>query len=482
MSNSATAAATTETPATPEFQEFAQVELTAEQIKLFDEKFRPRWHDINTNIAPSDFEQAAKALEEVFALVKVPTPPLVICSSPLAVGLSRGFFRLALTHLHDLAEKFSDTTEGKSLAATVAELQTDQNETLGIALSKEAFECWVLPINTTGIGARFAELNGDAAHREYGAIPDFWNRVLGEIAQAKSSDTKEILPTFPRLLDLKNTPNKEDTSVYKIAKESIQSTVNSLKFILGESAVHCLSSLVGKDWQEKVETFLQKSLDDCEPEVLAPVLSSIANTATEMMYGQHDWWMSQFDYFYELCPEFQTKLPAARKILNVVNHTSWYLAYRKVCWVCDRPYAFRMDGDRRLHSGEGPALGYRDGFKIYVHHGVHVPAKAIENPQDLTVEEIDSQVNVEVRRVLIEQKTWPVYLQESGAKVLEERHNDAENTNEALMEFKHGRVIMFACPSTARVYAQEVPETTGSCEEAQSYLSSGLNKRIISAA
>lgn len=63
----------------------------------------------------------------------------------------------------------------------------------------------------------------------------------------------------------------------------------------------------------------------------------------------------------------------------------------------------RFDRQSRLHSVDGkPGLEYSDGRAEFYWHGVKVPIHVVRNPELITAEEIDNEVNVETRRVMIE--------------------------------------------------------------------------------
>lgn len=51
-------------------------------------------------------------------------------------------------------------------------------------------------------------------------------------------------------------------------------------------------------------------------------------------------------------------------------------------------------------------------------HGTRVPGWIIERPQDISVSRIDSELNAEVRRVMIERYGLFRYMQDSGAAVI----------------------------------------------------------------
>jgi hypothetical protein len=63
----------------------------------------------------------------------------------------------------------------------------------------------------------------------------------------------------------------------------------------------------------------------------------------------------------------------------------------------------------------GPACAYPDGWAIYAVHGVRVPGWIIEAPQEITPEKIDTERNVELRRVMLSRFGESKYLEQSGA-------------------------------------------------------------------
>jgi hypothetical protein len=73
-----------------------------------------------------------------------------------------------------------------------------------------------------------------------------------------------------------------------------------------------------------------------------------------------------------------------------------------------------------LHSDSGPAVEFRDGWKIHAVHGVRVPEYVVERPDEITIEKIESEGNAEVRRVMIQRFSQERYMLESGAKVVHE--------------------------------------------------------------
>ena len=89
--------------------------------------------------------------------------------------------------------------------------------------------------------------------------------------------------------------------------------------------------------------------------------------------------------------------------------------------VCTPPSLVRTDDQRRLHSASGPAFVWLNDIQDYYWHGVHVDSYVVDNPERITVADIEGESNAEVRRVKIERFGQARYLVESGAR---EIHRD----------------------------------------------------------
>jgi hypothetical protein len=90
-------------------------------------------------------------------------------------------------------------------------------------------------------------------------------------------------------------------------------------------------------------------------------------------------------------------------IVAVTNECGWCYLYDECAVICDRYESVYRDEVGRLHSEDGPAVKYRDGFSLYFWHGTQVPDYVIERPEEITLEDIMNESNQEVRRVKIGQ-------------------------------------------------------------------------------
>jgi hypothetical protein len=75
-----------------------------------------------------------------------------------------------------------------------------------------------------------------------------------------------------------------------------------------------------------------------------------------------------------------------------------------------------------LHSHEKAAIGYGKDSEInrYFSNGVFLPRYVIENPEKITVDDIENERNVEIRRVKINRYGQERYLLDSDARIVAE--------------------------------------------------------------
>ena len=99
-------------------------------------------------------------------------------------------------------------------------------------------------------------------------------------------------------------------------------------------------------------------------------------------------------------------------------HCGWWAPYKNAVILQDRHSILRRDSQHRLHCEDGLACGYPDGWGVYAWHGVRVPEQVIMRPETITVEQIRSESNVEMRRVMIERYSLDRYIDDSGAKII----------------------------------------------------------------
>jgi len=140
-------------------------------------------------------------------------------------------------------------------------------------------------------------------------------------------------------------------------------------------------------------------------------------------WGQMDsYWIS----FYLFCRdvvgvEYSEKDSETLDLWSeIAQSCGWWWPYEGVCFVSDRPLAVHWEDDRdppRIHNPNGPAVEYRDGFKVYAIRDIRVEPRIIENPETITFEEILRERNAEIRRVLLRQYGEERFVNDSRVKM-----------------------------------------------------------------
>jgi hypothetical protein len=126
-----------------------------------------------------------------------------------------------------------------------------------------------------------------------------------------------------------------------------------------------------------------------------------------------------YDFFGRACG-LQAEVAVLGGLLELAQSAGWALPYAIACCVSERPSALHRDDRGRLHSLTGPAIVYPDGWSIHAVHGVRVPREIVEDASSITVERIEAETNSEIRRVMTLKYGAARYLQESGAKLVNE--------------------------------------------------------------
>lgn len=111
-------------------------------------------------------------------------------------------------------------------------------------------------------------------------------------------------------------------------------------------------------------------------------------------------------------------LAAIRNLRLFLANRTQFCPFSEIVFVTKQPQIVSLDEEGRFNSTDGPVLKYADGYSIYAVNGVTVTEKTAVAPETLTVQEIDSEINLEVRRIMMDRFGISRYLMESNAEVL----------------------------------------------------------------
>jgi len=132
-------------------------------------------------------------------------------------------------------------------------------------------------------------------------------------------------------------------------------------------------------------------------------------------FSQHDApSLGIFQFFHDTCG-LKTQTERLTGLIQAATNIGWMLPHSRVCWLVDRHNILRTDDRGRLHSANGPAIAFPDGWSFYAWKGVALPAWMIERPHEITAARIDREPEPVVRRCMIDIMTPEKYIREGDA-------------------------------------------------------------------
>ncbi|HEY9717928.1 MAG TPA: hypothetical protein V6C69_10695 [Trichormus sp.] len=158
--------------------------------------------------------------------------------------------------------------------------------------------------------------------------------------------------------------------------------------------------------------------------LLARFISSAASSFISMILwqGGQERWLPFYSFPLDAVGERFYDPDTVRLLRSwtaLLGNSIPFMPFSNVCFVSDQPIRIELDDRGRLHSADFKAIEYPDGFHLYSWHGTTVADFIIVEPEKISVELIESEQNVEVRRVLIERYGTAKYVHDSGSKEID---------------------------------------------------------------
>lgn len=186
--------------------------------------------------------------------------------------------------------------------------------------------------------------------------------------------------------------------------------------------------------QKIIEEFVENEIEFSDAQHLNDLVMGEVNkrknnveklSIIDQMYGCAEYWLGFYDFWQNEYPEIEG-LDIINPIKELSNHIGWWTPLKNIAILQHRPLEIHRNSRNQLHNPNGPALRYRGDCKVsnlYRVNGVTVPKSVID--RNFSAKDIESEQNVEVRRVMIDFYGQEKFLQETNA---EEVHTDEFGT------------------------------------------------------
>jgi len=349
--------------------------LTKEQIARFPE-FVQKWTQIGLSTEPANRREAEIGITEAYHVAGLEKPMIVWCGSPLAQGLTRALV-------------FNLEKSGLQIAASV-------RASVGASVMDSVW---------ASVMASVWDSVGDSV---MASVRDsVWDSVMASVGASVRDSVRDSVWASVR------------DSVWASVRDSVGDSVMAS---VGDSVWASVRDSVGASVRDSVRDSVGDSVRDS---VWASVRDSVRDSVWDSVWasvcGQHDaGWLSFYDFF-RVAAALDTETNKLCGILRVAQSAGWWLLHEKICWVAERHTTLKRDDQGRLHCETGPAVQYPDGWSIYASHGVRLPSWIVERPVEISVANIDSENNAEIRRVMIEKFGRQRWIKESGSTLI---HSD----------------------------------------------------------
>lgn len=143
-----------------------------------------------------------------------------------------------------------------------------------------------------------------------------------------------------------------------------------------------------------------------------PVLEGLS--CSNQIYGSMEAsWLSFYDFFRRECGD--TDCNPLIPLSELAKVCGWWTPLENAALFQHRPKALHFDDQRLAHNENGPAIEFRGSphCNVYAIHGVIVHKNVVEG--NFNVKDIESETNVEVRRVMIDIYGKERFIIDSGA-------------------------------------------------------------------
>ena len=192
------------------------------------------------------------------------------------------------------------------------------------------------------------------------------------------------------------------------------------------------------------------------------------------------YWRSWIAFFRDECG-LELPILDRSRAYDDAQSAGWWWPHAEFTIVSDRPCVLERDDRGQLHCETGPAISWRDGWALHFVHGVRVTRQIVEFPETLTAQQISSERNAEVKRVMIERFGAGKYLTESGARVIDmDARTVIGGAPRCLLRTEDGMQWLVGTDgSTRRVYHMPVPREVMTCREAHCAIAGIDESRIV---
>lgn len=337
---------------------------------------RAKWQSIGMNTEPARRKEAEAGILNAYRLAGLQAPQAIVwCGSPFTQGLARA----AILHPHFPASVAAAVRKnvlngsGTGFRDNFADCFRTSMRLFDVASVKQELVALVKRDLAADMGQRLADqmtpqlrqgVSDKVWDQVWHAVWDsiwtwVWNEIDKGMRKAVGQGIKAELEQAVRggLNDHVGVCVKQH--VWDKPMEAAWTNIrNSASSRLRVDAWDALwGSLQASIW-DRIAVPIGESVKACSND-----------SAQSSGYGQHDaYWLAYYDYFHEE-QGLRSETEKVQGLIQIASHAGWFAPHANICWVCERPQAIALNSKGELHSENGPALVYPDGWCLHADNG-----------------------------------------------------------------------------------------------------------------
>lgn len=167
-------------------------------------------------------------------------------------------------------------------------------------------------------------------------------------------------------------------------------------------------------------------------------------------------WVAFYDFFDRIGCDVTERFKFYRDHIDCGVFSSIQL--RKYAILVSNPFVIHRDEEHNLHSVEGSAIEWKDGFKLHYVNGIHFEEDVYKRciGGEANAKEILALSNIEQRMVALKHYGNEKLLQELDAKLLHKSKRGNEMWYFPDLAGEPAWALKYSCPSTGREYVSFV--------------------------
>lgn len=362
------------------------------KLKNFTNEWFARAH----RTRPIDRNELSNAINDLYEMVGLPHPKIIIASNPLIMVIAATFASVLAY------KKINPGADSHTFMAAKQELVGHEFHDMTVKKSFSLREDIIDEATLKAFDRAFQFTEG-------ARIGSFHSGTAGDAVNCALVDASKIVRTDQGVL-LDESNFRLETY---LAREIFKCTANAI-------------DLSDSDWTSNVASgAAETSLIDQVISSLGAGCDRTIKMLIDSIYESRQ--MIKYCNTQEL-DDFKTNVyaeilgvPLPNPELFEAVHKVWkkcgpIIMHKNFAMASEFPTHFNIDEDGRLHGDGQPSQQWKDGWKLYHWHGVRVTRQFAEAFDTITVSDIESESNLEIRRLMLERYGVKRFLIDVGAK------------------------------------------------------------------